>query len=73
MPLYEYICEKCHKSFEHLARAMNSDEKVKCPSCSSTQTARSLSVFAVGAAVAKNSSNEGAGCPRCGSAGPCGM
>lgn len=73
MPMYEYTCEKCHKSFDHLARSMNSDEKVKCPQCGSTQTARALSVFAVGSAGTKRSASESPGCPRCGGDGPCGM
>ena len=49
MPIYEYACKNCDTKFEKLVRSMNSSEKVDCPKCGSTKTARALSVFAVGA------------------------
>jgi putative FmdB family regulatory protein len=52
VPIYEYTCKSCDKKFEKLVRAMSSatnGAKVKCPECGSTRTARSFSVFAVGA------------------------
>ena len=75
MPIYEYTCKACKKPFEQLVRTMNGSAKVKCPQCGSSETARALSVFAVGAAGAKPASGGGAPgmCGRCGGPGPCGM
>lgn len=76
MPLYEYTCQKCHAKFEKLVRTMSAgdDEKVECPKCRSTRTARSISVFAAvssGAPAGQSSVPPGAGCGRCGGPGPC--
>jgi putative FmdB family regulatory protein len=46
MPLYEYACRSCGKQFEYLTRA---DQTPACPSCSSTELEKQLSVFAVNA------------------------
>ncbi len=75
MPIYEYTCKSCDKTFDHLARTMaTNDAGVACPKCGSTQTARALSVFAVGGpAEQKSSSPAGPGCGRCGGPGPCAM
>jgi putative FmdB family regulatory protein len=82
VPIYEYTCKACHETFEQLQRTMSSAgdataAKVKCPACGSTRTARTLSVFAVGAEAsggkAKASSDAPPGmCGRCGGPGPCG-
>lgn len=73
MPLYEYTCGKCHEKFEELVRSMSGGERCKCPKCGSDQTARALSVFAVGADSGKSTSMPaGPGmCGRCGEPGPC--
>ena len=71
MPIYEYTCKSCEKQFEHLQRSIKSSEKVKCPECGSTKTARAFSVFAVGAATAKSTSPAPGMCGRCGGPGPC--
>ncbi len=78
MPLYEYTCKECSKTFDHLARTMTAADSTAtpCPHCGSKKTARALSVFAVGAegAAASSSNNAGpTGCGRCGGPGPCGM
>lgn len=75
MPIYEYQCKSCGAKFDKLIRSMGSPESVECPSCHSSQTARALSVFAVGAEGAKTSGGEDAGpmCGRCGGPGPCAM
>jgi putative FmdB family regulatory protein len=73
VPIYEYVCKKCNASFDHLARSMSaSDGKVNCPKCDSRDTARKLSVFAVGAEGAK--SDPAPTCGHCGGApGSCQM
>ena len=74
MPIYEYTCKSCDAKFEQLVRTMNGEAKVKCPECGSGQTARQMSVFAVGAEGAgKSAASEAPMCGRCGGPGPCGM
>ena len=45
MPIYEYTCKACEEKFEQLVRSMSNTDKVKCPKCGSSKTARALSVF----------------------------
>ncbi len=78
MPIYEYTCKSCSARFEELRRSMSAaddDTQAKCPECGSTKTARSLSVFAVGAeGAAKGGGGDAPMCGRCGGApGSCGM
>jgi len=76
VPIYEYQCKSCGKSFEKLVRTMSGSPSVACPECGSAKTARALSVFAVGAEGAGKSSGGGdapPGCGRCGGPGPCAM
>ncbi|MFQ5965679.1 MAG: zinc ribbon domain-containing protein [Candidatus Scalinduaceae bacterium] len=72
MPLYEYKCKKCDKSFEILQR---NNEKAVCPNCGGTSLNKLFSVFASGS-TSDSSSSEG-GIPssapgKCGT-GCCGM
>jgi putative FmdB family regulatory protein len=48
MPLYEYRCQKCGKSFEKLCRMQDADLDLKCPECQSDEVERLLSRFAAG-------------------------
>ena len=73
MPIYEYTCQSCQKKFDHLHRSMNDSQKVKCPECGSSKTARALSVFAVGAEAPKQAARAPGMCGRCGGPGPCAM
>ncbi len=41
MPLYEYICENCHKQLELLVRG---SEQPRCPHCEGEKLTRLLSV-----------------------------
>ncbi|HNR95904.1 MAG TPA: zinc ribbon domain-containing protein [Anaerolineae bacterium] len=43
MPLYEYICDKCHARFELLRSFSRCDEPVDCPTCSAPGAHRQLS------------------------------
>lgn len=45
MPIFEYVCKECSRSFEALVRASTT---VECPSCKSTSLEKQLSVFAAG-------------------------
>ena len=74
MPIYEYTCEKCNNKFEQLVRSMSGETKFACPKCGSSKTARTLSVFAVGAESGKSQSADAPMCGRCGGPpGSCGL
>lgn len=46
MPVYEYVCKRCGKSFEAtLSFAERETKKVKCPSCNSSRVNQILSTF----------------------------
>jgi len=77
MPIYEYRCASCDRSFEALMRATDSD--AQCPHCDSSAVTREMSTFAArshngnGAAspaqaIANSGTRSGGGC--CG--GGCG-
>ena len=68
MPIYEYTCHSCKKTFDKLVRTMNGGQSISCPECGSTQTERALSLFAVGAEGPKNSAADAPMCGRCGNA-----
>jgi putative FmdB family regulatory protein len=64
MPLYQYICAKCQRTFEELVFG---DEAVECPECHGGRVERLLSVPAKpqAAGAALPSRCEGSG-PPCG-------
>ena len=45
MPIYEYVCSKCHHEFEALVRNSSSAPEDGCPKCHSTRLKRKLSTF----------------------------
>lgn len=63
MPIYDYVCTECKKTFDKFVRSSHEHEVVECPSCQSTKTVRQLSHFAVGSPVAKSS--PGGCCQHC--------
>lgn len=74
MPIYEYYCADCKRSFEMLMRAGESASR--CVNCGSARLSREMSVFASGrsegpAAAASSSPSRGGCCGggRCGCAG----
>lgn len=48
MPIYEYRCEKCGRSFEKLRKVADADREVECPYCASEEVERLFSGFATG-------------------------
>ena len=60
MPLYEYVCRRCARSFEALVMGSQAPE---CPGCSSGDLERVLSVVSVGRGPA---ASEVAPCGSCG-------
>ena len=55
MPLYEYRCRKCGKTFEMLRRMQDADRDVECPECRSDEIERLLSIFAAGGCTSPGS------------------
>ena len=46
MPLYEYVCRKCHKKFgEVLTIKEHENKKVRCPKCQSTELEKVIEPF----------------------------
>ncbi len=48
MPIYEYECEKCHKTTEALRKMADVDAPLLCEHCGSEKTRRAHSLVAVG-------------------------
>ena len=49
MPMFEFTCKDCSKSFEELVFTTDSVDEVTCPTCKSHSVAKRLSAFSVGA------------------------
>ena len=67
MPIYEYTCDACQKTFEHLARTL-SDKPKGCPACGSAKRlVKQFSTFA----PAQAKSAVPSGCQGCAGASCC--
>jgi putative FmdB family regulatory protein len=69
VPIYEYRCRSCNRSFERLVGAQ--PEKVACPDCASPDVTRMLSLFGMKSGQRFATSMSGGGGCGCG-AGGCG-
>jgi putative FmdB family regulatory protein len=67
MPIFEYVCKDCHKSFEALVYG---SKKPECPHCHGTHLDQLISVFSVGSGARHNDAPAAGGC--CGG-GACGF
>ena len=56
MPIYEFDCAGCGSSFDKLVRSMSAVNDVTCPSCSSPEVKKKLSLFA-SRSIGQGSSN----------------
>ena len=54
MPIYEFRCESCDKTFEHLAMTSGEVVEIKCPSCGSDELTRVMSSCASVVSGSKN-------------------
>ncbi|MCX7725011.1 MAG: zinc ribbon domain-containing protein [Thermodesulfovibrio sp.] len=45
MPLYEYKCKKCERTFQVLKPVSKRDDTEKCPHCGSNESERLISPF----------------------------
>ncbi len=70
MPIYEYVCRRCEKGFEHLARSIREAPPV-CPDCGAGDTQKQFSTFApaMAATAASAACNDCSAGPTCPSAG----
>lgn len=48
MPMYEYRCNQCGKTYEKLRRMEDADRDLKCPRCEADDVERLVSAFATG-------------------------
>ncbi len=62
MPIFEFVCEKCHHEFEELV--LGSNPEVKCPKCHAKKVKKQLSVFGFKSGNTFVASG-GPGCPSC--------
>ena len=46
MPIYEFVCKECSKSFEDLVLSASRIDEVVCPTCGSGQVKKKMSTFA---------------------------
>jgi len=46
MPIYEYRCRSCGKTFELLRPINKANDPADCPYCGSSDTERAISLFA---------------------------
>jgi len=72
MPIYEYHCADCDRSFESYVRP--GAHETECPTCHGENIARELSVFAAARATsgAMNGGDAGGGRGAMGGGGCCG-
>ena len=61
MPIFNFTCAKCGKSFETLLK--NSSESAACPVCGSKKVKKELNRISVGRASSKGSCPHEAVCP----------
>lgn len=45
MPIYEYECNQCGKTFDFFHRTQSDSETVRCPECGASNVQRLLSTF----------------------------
>jgi putative FmdB family regulatory protein len=68
MPIYEYKCRKCSKTFEFMARN-SSDAPESCSHCGAKELEKQLSAFAIN--MGSSSSSRPSKCESCPGAGTC--
>ena len=67
MPIYEYACGPCGKTFEELIVRRSDEAEVKCPSCGNRDVGRQMSRPA--AARVSDGGSAAASAPACGPIG----
>jgi putative FmdB family regulatory protein len=62
MPIYEYACSRCAKSFEELVIRRSDADEVKCPACGTREVSRKMSRPAAARVEGSGGSGPGPGC-----------
>jgi putative FmdB family regulatory protein len=57
MPVYEFICEKCHTIYQFFSRTINTTKIPNCPHCNNTELERVASTFAATSGTSDNESS----------------
>lgn len=60
MPIYEFVCNECNKSFEDLVLSLSKIDEVICPKCGSGKVKKKMSTFASKPAAGGSSFSLGA-------------
>ena len=72
VPIFEFACDACGKSFEQLLRTAADRGKIVCPLCGANRVSKQPSVFAAHDAPVPTRGLPTGGCGRCGDPnGPC--
>jgi len=45
MPVYDYVCNDCHKSFELVLTLKEHDDRIVCPKCGSKNVEQEMAEF----------------------------
>jgi len=45
MPVYDYVCNDCHKPFELVLTLQEHDKVIKCPACGSKNVEQEVTAF----------------------------
>jgi len=45
MPVYDYVCQDCHKTFELVLTLQEHEKEIKCPHCSSKNVEQEVTAF----------------------------
>ncbi len=45
MPVYDYVCNDCHKNFELALTLREHDQSIKCPHCGSKNVEQEAAAF----------------------------
>ncbi len=74
MPIYEYQCKACGKSFDAIRSMKDADAPILCKHCQSPHTKRRMSVFYASSDGRSVATSSGGGCSGCsgGSCASCG-
>jgi putative FmdB family regulatory protein len=71
MPIYNFSCQKCGKSFDLLVGVTKEETEIKCPHCGSREVKKNLSTFGIGENKDASSGDSSGGscslgtCPTC--------
>ena len=61
MPIYEFVCNECKRTFEKFVMSHGDIREVRCPKCGSNEVQKVLSTFSCGCGT-NSFGTLGAGC-----------